>query len=63
MGTAPGDIQAGDKIVLFSGVDLPLLPRKIRDDYLLVAHAYVHGIRGGELWTEDENDLSDITLV
>jgi hypothetical protein len=63
MGSAPGFVQAGDEVALFSGVKLPLLVRKSGDGYLLVAHSYVHRAMQGEFWSEERNDLQDITLV
>jgi len=62
VGTAPGLIQTGDTIALFSGVKVPLILRADGDNYQLVAHGYVHGVTQGLAW-DSGNGLSNITLV
>ncbi|KAJ8118188.1 hypothetical protein OPT61_g794 [Boeremia exigua] len=58
----PDSMQAGDVIVLISGLGMPLLLRRVEGGYRLISHIYVHGLMYGESWPEDD-ELSDIRLV
>ena len=62
-GIAPWSIQSGDEIMLFSGVRLPLITRRLGQQYRLIAHANVHGIMHGEAWPQDSAALSEICLI
>jgi hypothetical protein len=52
-GTGPYSTQKDDVVVLFPGIDMPMIVRlnnQERDCWRLVAPAYGHGIMKGELW-------------
>jgi hypothetical protein len=59
----PVPIQHGDKIVIVSGLEMPLALRPAEGGYRLLTHVYLHGIMHGEAWPENEDDLVDITLL
>jgi hypothetical protein len=60
MGMSADTLQAGDRIMLISGVAIPMVVRFDCDgSYRLVAPAYIHGIMSGELWPESDGDLSE----
>lgn len=59
----PDSIQTGDKIVLISGLEMPLVMRSVEGGFRLITHVYVHGIMYGEMWPEDGRELQDIVLV
>lgn len=65
-GTAPDplpvSIQAGDKVVVVSGLEMPLVVRPVEGGYELVTHVYVHGMMYGEIWPAEESELEDIVL-
>ncbi|KAJ4992593.1 DNA repair helicase [Stagonosporopsis vannaccii] len=58
----PDSMQAGDVIALISGLEMPMLLRRVEAGYRLISHIYVHGIMYGELWPEN-NNLIDTPLV
>jgi hypothetical protein len=64
MGTASHIVDITDKIVLISGVDVPLVLRSCGsgNEYLLMGPAFVQGIMYGEKW-DKEKPLTDFTLV
>lgn len=68
-GTAPDPLpmsmEAGDKVAIVSGLEMPLLLRPVEADggYKLISHAYVHGMMYGELWPDSEHELQDIVLL
>lgn len=59
----PVPIQHGDKIVIVSGLEMPLALRPVEGGYRLLTHVYLHGVMYGEAWPEHEDDLVDITLL
>lgn len=64
MGTAPHSVDVGDKIVLISGVDVPLVlrPCSSGDEYTLLGPAFVQGIMYGEKW-EEAKPLTEFTII
>ncbi|KAH7372253.1 heterokaryon incompatibility protein-domain-containing protein [Pyrenochaeta sp. MPI-SDFR-AT-0127] len=66
-GTAPDplpvSIEAGDKIVIISGLEMPLVIRPVEGGYRLITHVFVHGMMYGEMWPESESELQDIVLL
>lgn len=66
-GTAPDPlpmpVEAGDKIAVVGGLEMPLLLRPVEGGYRLLTHVYVHGIMHGEAWPEREEALEDIVLI
>lgn len=66
LGVAPYSIRAGDQIVLFAGMDYPMVIRPQGDEYRLICPAYVHGIMHGEAWEtllKAGAELQDFVLV
>jgi hypothetical protein len=58
MGFAPPLIASDDLIVLFSGLEYPMIVRRAVDDaYRLIGPAWIDGMMEGELWPEDEGSL------
>jgi hypothetical protein len=66
-GTAPDplplSIEAGDKIAIISGLEMPLVIRPVEGGYRLITHVFVHGMMYGEMWPESEAELEDIVLL
>jgi hypothetical protein len=66
-GTAPDplpvSIEAGDKIVILSGLEMPFVIRPVVGGYRLITHVFVHGMMYGEMWPESEAELDDIVLL
>jgi hypothetical protein len=62
-GTAPDIIDDGDLIAIVAGLDMPLILRPTVDGYRVVAHAYVHGIMGGEAWGNEYNHGEKLVLI
>lgn len=66
-GTAPDplpvSIQPDDKIVIVSGLEMPLVIRPVEGGYHLITHVYLHGMMYGEMWPENEDELEDIVLL
>ena len=64
-GLAPASIQTGDEVLLVSGLQFPLIARKLNEsqEYQLLGPAFIHGLMGGEVWPAVEGILDDITLV
>jgi len=70
-------VQAGDKIAVVAGLEMPIILRPVVDGggtvdgaqedgkrvYELVTHAYVHGIMYGEAWEDESAVLEEIILV
>lgn len=55
VGLGPGDMQVGDTVVIFDGVDVPFILRRLggqQEAYRLIGEAYVHGAMDGELGNE-----------
>ena len=65
LGASPADIQPGDTIVLFTGLDCPFVIRKVEgsDEFRAVGMALVEGLMGVEVWEETEADLKEFCLV
>jgi hypothetical protein len=61
MGTCPRWAEAGDVVVLISGLKTPFIARKDGRNYRLIGPAYIEGIMEGERW--DEEKASDITFI
>ena len=63
IGRVPPSTQILDKVVVLSGLRIPLCLREVGEQYVVVGPAYVHGIMEGEAWPEDEARLQQITLI
>ncbi len=79
MGTAPAIvpdnnqatnmIEAGDKIAVVAGLEMPMVLRPVEMDgpgevvYRLVTHVYLHGIMYGEAWENGKYEVQEIVLV
>jgi hypothetical protein len=55
-GIGPGDLQAGDRIVIFAGATMPMVLRPYGENFRLVGPALVYGIMNGEAWPENHKD-------
>jgi hypothetical protein len=63
MGFAPPLIASDDLIVLFSGLEYPMIVRRAVDDaYRLIGPAWIDGMMEGELWPEDEGSLKEFII-
>ena len=51
-GITPGPVQAGDLIVLISGLRVPMLLRGVGEGYQVIGMAEVKGIMDGEAWDD-----------
>lgn len=58
----PNSMQAGDVVALISGLEMPMLLRRVEGGYRLISHIYVHGVMYGELWPEN-GEMVDIPLL
>jgi hypothetical protein len=63
MGTSLEAIQVGDTIVVFAGMNLPVVVRKEGDFYRLIGPTYAHGIMDGEAWEERSTLAEEFTLI
>lgn len=61
IGVAVGAIEAGDALVLFGGVDHPLILRPHGDKFHLRGIAFVHGLMRDEGWPEEPEDSLKLT--
>ncbi|KAI8945808.1 heterokaryon incompatibility protein-domain-containing protein [Xylaria longipes] len=55
--------REGDHVYLLAGLGVPCVLRPRGDELRFVALAYVHGVMGGQLWPENEDELEHLTLV
>jgi len=62
-GTAADIINGGDLVATVAGLDMPVILRSTEDGYLFVAHAYVHGIMGGEAWSNQNYQCEKLVLI
>ncbi|XP_014554397.1 hypothetical protein COCVIDRAFT_28549 [Bipolaris victoriae FI3] len=54
----PAHVQAGDKLILLKGANVPFVVRQRKDGYwLIVGDAYVHGIMQGQAYDADAGML------
>ncbi|OHE92107.1 HET domain-containing protein [Colletotrichum orchidophilum] len=53
----------GDEICIFSGLDFPLVVRPQGTGYVIVGYGIVDGVMDGELWPNDESELTEWPLV
>ena len=63
LGLAPWPITAGDYIVWFSGMRLPMVVRKAGEHFRLIAQAYVHGAMDGVEALESGQTRQEYVLV
>ena len=61
-GITPGPVQAGDLVVLISGLRVPIVLRGVDEGYQVVGMAKVEGIMDGEAW-DDEVSKTMFDLV
>lgn len=52
LGIGSHSVCGGDLVVLFSGMNVPFVVRRMGTCWRLVAPVYVHGIMQGERWDE-----------
>ncbi|KAN0099506.1 HET domain containing protein [Hyaloscypha variabilis] len=57
IGLGPRDMEAGDRIALFSGGSMPLVMRTKGTGLELIGDCYVHGIMYSERYREDQCEL------
>ncbi|CAO2656584.1 Nn.00g053870.m01.CDS01 [Neocucurbitaria sp. VM-36] len=66
-GTAPDPLPVSilpdDKIVIVSGLEMPLVIRPVEGGYKLITHVYLHGVMYGEMWPSSPDELEDIILL
>lgn len=58
-GCGPWGLEPGDLICVFSGLQFPFLVRPRGSNYILVGAAIVDGVMDGEMWPEDESQLTE----
>jgi hypothetical protein len=63
MGTVEGLSAEGHVVALISGLPMPLVLSRDAGNYLLVGHAYVHGLMNGTGWPKSMDELEFITIV
>jgi hypothetical protein len=56
MGFAENTIRQGDKAVVFSGLDVPMVIRESHEDYRLVSPAFIHNGMNGELLPKNKTE-------
>ena len=61
-GFTPGPVQAGDVVVLLSGLRVPMILRRVVEGYQVVGMTEVEGIMNGEAW-DDEAFKTMLDLV
>jgi hypothetical protein len=61
LGMAQESINAGDLVVLISGVPFPVIARVWGDKYRMIGPAFVNGIMHGEEWPSVENEGAELT--
>jgi hypothetical protein len=59
----PATARLDDVVVIFAGSKVPSILRQQGEAFLFVGSAYVHGAMDGELWTGDQSDMQEFTLV
>jgi hypothetical protein len=59
----PATTRLDDVVVVFAGSKVPSILRQQGDGFLFVGSAYVHGVMHGELWTGDQSDMQEFTLI
>lgn len=62
-GCGPWDLEPGDLICAFSGLQFPFAVRPQGSDYILVGAAIVDGVMDGEMWPDDESKLTEWEFV
>lgn len=62
MGKGLLGIEKGDKIILVAGTTMPLVARRIGDNYRLFGPCYIHGVMYGERWPRDESEVGEIVF-
>lgn len=63
LGLGPADVEEGDIVVVFLGVNVPFILRPVRDKYALVGDCYVHGIMYGELMMTGHIEIEEFVLT
>jgi hypothetical protein len=59
----PATAQLDDVVIVFAGSKVPFILRQQGEGFLFVGSAYVHGVMHGELWTGDQSDMQEFTLI
>lgn len=62
-GCGPWGLEPEDMICVFSGLQFPFIVRPKGSEYLLVGAAIVDGMMHGEMWPEDESQLTEWEFV
>lgn len=62
-GCGPWGLEPEDMICVFSGLQFPFVVRPRGSEYLLVGAAIVDGMMHGEMWPEDESQLTEWEFV
>ena len=77
LGLAPQGVREGDKIVFFSGYNVPFVLRNVEsssssslsnhpqhsDSFRILGPCYVHGLMNGELCKWDEFDWKELVII
>lgn len=58
-----GAVQEGDLICVFAGLGIPFIVRPEGSKFTLVGYAYVDGVMDGELWPNNEDELTRWEIV
>ncbi|KAF7193725.1 hypothetical protein HII31_04927 [Pseudocercospora fuligena] len=61
LGLGHYDVEAGDRIVLLAGGNMPFLVRSVDGSNKIVSVCYLHGVMHGEAWS-GEDDLQDMEI-
>lgn len=56
-------LRPGDSICIFAGVDAPFIVRPKGSSWVLVGPTIVDGAMNGEMWTDDEDELSTWEII
>ena len=64
IGVGPALARPGDRVVVFTGSETPLVLRHLGNNYCIIGDSYVHGVMYGELSTiKHETDARFLAIV
>lgn len=56
-------IQQGDRIAVISGLGNPLILRPASNGFILISSTVISGLMDGELWPDDEKQISQLNII